>query len=320
MSLTVSGLHHVTAIATDPQRNLDFYAGTLGLRLVKRTVNFDDPGTYHLYYGDRIGRPGTLLTFFPWPGARPGRVGVGQAIVTAFRVPAGAIEFWEDRLGRAAVGGVTRRERFGEVSLRFSDPDGLGLELVASGPAGESVWDGPVSAAMQIQSLHGSILHLQSTEDTIAVLTQALGMVPDGVDGVMSRFRPADPAGGGVLGLIRDLSGTNGELGGGSVHHIAWRARDGRHQLELRDALVASGLGVTPVIDRQYFRSIYFREPGGVLFEIATDGPGFLIDEAEPALGQTLRLPPQYESSRPAIESSLPALRLPTAARPARLG
>jgi glyoxalase family protein len=221
MSPTVSGLHHVTAIATDPQRNLDFYAGTLGLRLVKRTVNFDDPGTYHLYYGDRIGRPGTLLTFFPWPGVRPGRVGVGQAIVTAFRVPAGAIEFWEDRLGRAAVGGVTRRERFGEISLRFSDPDGMGLELIASGPAGESVWDGPVPTAMQIQSLHGSILHLQSTEDTIAVLTEALGMVPDGVDGVMSRFRPADPAGGGVLGLIRDLSGTNG-----ASHRLAGAGRE----------------------------------------------------------------------------------------------
>lgn len=320
MSLAVSGLHHITAIATDPQRNLDFYAGTLGLRLVKRTVNFDDPGTYHLYYGDRIGRPGTLLTFFPWPGARPGRVGVGEAIVTAFRVPAGAIEFWEDRLGRAAVSGVARRERFGEISLRFSDPDGLGLELVASGPAGESVWDGPVPAAMQIQSLHASILHLQSTEDTIAVLTQALGMVPDGKENVMSRFRPADPGGAGVLDLIRDVSGTSGEMGGGSVHHIAWRARDGRHQLELRDALVAIGLRVTPVIDRQYFRSIYFREPGGVLFEIATDDPGFLIDEAEPALGQTLRLPPQYEAGRPAIESALPALTLPAAARPAPLG
>jgi glyoxalase family protein len=320
MSLPVSGLHHVTAIATDPQRNLDFYAGTLGLRLVKRTVNFDDPGTYHLYYGDRIGRPGTLITFFPWPGARPGRVGVGQAIVTGFRVPAGAIEFWEDRLGRAAVSGVTRRERFGEISLRFSDPDGLGLELVASGPAGESVWDGPVPAAMQIQSLHGSILHLQSTEDTIGVLTQALGMMPDGDDGVMSRFRPADPAGAGVLDLIRDVSGTNGELGGGSVHHIAWRARDGRHQLELRDALVATGVSATPVIDRQYFRSIYFREPGGVLFEIATDGPGFLIDEAEPALGQALRLPPQYEGSRAAIESTLPRIRMPAASGSARLG
>jgi glyoxalase family protein len=320
MSLAVSGLHHITAIATDPQRNLEFYAGTLGLRLVKRTVNFDDPGTYHLYYGDRIGRPGTLLTFFPWPGARPGRAGVGQAIVTAFRVPAGAIEFWEDRLGRAAVSGVARRERFGEISLRFSDPDGLGLELVASGPAGESVWDGPVPAAMQIQSLHASILHLQSTVDTIAVLTQALGLVPDGEENVMSRFRPADPGGAGVLDLIRDMSGTSGEMGGGSVHHIAWRARDGRHQLELRDALVATGLRVTPVIDRQYFRSIYFREPGGVLFEIATDDPGFLIDEAESALGQTLRLPPQYEAGRTAIESALPALALPAAARPAPLG
>jgi glyoxalase family protein len=261
-----------------------------------------------------------LLTFFPWPGARPGRVGVGQAIVTAFRVPAGAIEFWEDRLGRAAVNGITRRERFGEISLRFSDPDGLGLELVASGPAGESVWDGPVPAAMQIQSLHGSILHLQSTEDTIAVLTQALGMVPDGEESVMSRFRPADAAGAGLIDLIRDTSGTNGDLGGGSVHHIAWRARDARHQLELREVLVTSGLRVTPVIDRQYFRSIYFREPGGVLFEIATDGPGFLIDEAEPVLGQDLRLPPQYENSRTIIESALPALSLPTAGRPARRG
>lgn len=311
MSTPVSGLHHVTAIASDPQRNLDFYAGTLGLRLVKRTVNFDDPGTYHLYYGDRTGRPGSLLTFFPWPGARPGRAGVGQVIVTALRIPTGAIDFWADRLGRAGVGAVTMRKRFGESSLRFADPDGLGLELVEAGAADASARDGAVPAPMQVQSLHGTVLHLQSTEDTIAVLRGALGMTPGGEDGVATRFRPAGPGGAGVVDLIRDLSGTSGEMGAGTVHHIAWRALDGRHQLDLREAVTKSGLRPTPVIDRQYFHSVYFREPGGVLFEIATDGPGFLIDEPESRLGAALQLPPQYEPNRITIEAVLPGLTIP---------
>lgn len=312
MTSPVSGLHHVTAIASDPQRNLGFYVGTLGLRLVKRTVNFDDPGTYHFYYGDRTGRPGSLLTFFPWPGAAPGRVGVGQVIVTAFRIPRGTIDFWVDRLGRAGVEAVTARERFGERSLRFMDPDGLGLELVESDIGDTQAWDGPVPAPMQIRSLHGCILHLQSIEDSITVLTTVLGMRPIGEEGVATRLGPAAPGGAGVIDLIRDISGASGSLGAGSVHHIAWRAKDRRHQLELREGVARSGLRPTPVIDRQYFESVYFREPGGVLLEVATDGPGFLTDEPDSALGQSLRLPPQYESNRKAITAALPPIRLPS--------
>lgn len=312
MTSPTTGIHHVTVIASDPQRNLDFYAGTLGLRLVKRTVNFDDPSTYHFYYGDRTGLPGTLLTFFPWPGARGGRMGTGQAVRTSFSVPADSLDFWKERLVKE--GGITlsEHERFGQRSLRFSDPDGLGLELVG-GPAPESGTpasheDIPDAAA--IRRIHGTLLQLRGTDATAALLTDVLGLELTASDGPIQRFRPKGGEGGGV-DLIRDASGNAGAMGAGTVHHVAWRAADSAHQARLRGEVLGFGLQVTPVVDRQYFRSIYFREPGGVLFEIATDDPGFLIDEPEETLGESLRLPPQYETQREQVERGLPEILVP---------
>jgi glyoxalase family protein len=307
-----AGIHHITAIAGDPQRNLDFYAGTLGLRLVKRTVNFDDPGTYHFYYGDRTGQPGTLLTFFPWAGASPGRLGVGQATVTSFAVPAGSLSYWEDRLGPRQVKALNRGERFGAATLRFQDPDGMALELVEhQAGAGAGVHpDSPVPAASAIRRFHGATLTMRGVDATAGVLSEALGMTPNGQDGAYMRFAPADP-GEGVIDLLRDPTGSGGSLGAGSVHHVAFRAADSAQQLQLRGRLLGHPLSVTPVVDRQYFQSIYFREPGGVLFEVATDGPGFLIDEPEATLGEALKLPPQYEARRAAIEAILAPVMLP---------
>lgn len=311
MNTRSQGLHHITAIAGDPQRNLAFYAGTLGLRFVKRTVNFDDPGTYHFYFGDRIGHPGTLLTFFPWADARPGRPGVGQATLTSYAIPAGSAGYWEGRLGQLGITGVHRRERFGETTLRLSDPDGLGLELVERGaPRGES-WPGsPVPAEHQITGLAGTTLTLRSTDATADLLLETLGFSERGSDGGVRRLLSPD---GSAADLLRDPTGPSGTMGAGTVHHVAWRAANGVDQLRLRGELLERTLGVTPVVDRQYFQSIYFREPGGSLFEIATDGPGFLTDEPESSLGTELRLPPQYEANRTAIEAILPPLEVPAA-------
>lgn len=312
MQNPTSGIHHITAIAGDPQRNLDFYAGTLGLRLVKRTVNFDDPGTYHFYYGDRTGQPGTLLTFFPWAGAFSGRAGVGQATMTSFAVPVGSLTYWEDRLGSRQVKALERGERFGAATLRFHDPDGMALELVERRAAiGTGVHpDSPVSATSAIRRFHGATLTLRGVDRTAGVLTEVLGMAPQGQDGSYSRFGPADSSKG-VIDLLGDPTASPGSLGAGSVHHVAFRATDSAQQLQLRGNALGHTLSVTPVVDRQYFQSIYFREPGGVLFEVATDGPGFLIDEPEATLGEALKLPPQYEAQRATIESILPPISLP---------
>ncbi len=303
------GLHHITAIAGDPRRNLAFYAGTLGLRFVKRTVNFDDPGTYHFYFGDRVGHPGTLLTFFPWAGARPGRPGAGQAVVASYAIPHGATDYWAERLAAQGVAGLHRRERFGAPELRFTDPDGMGLALVERAtPRGEP-WSGsPVPAATQITGLAGTTLRLRGCDATALLLTELLGFRPLGEDAGVLRLQSAD---GSTVDLLRDPDAGGGTMGAGTIHHVAWRAADAADQARLRGEILGRALGVTPVVDRQYFRSIYFREPGGVLFEVATDGPGFLVDEAEDALGSTLRLPPEYESQREAIASILPSLEVP---------
>jgi glyoxalase family protein len=310
-----SGIHHITAIAGEPQRNIDFYAGTLGLRLVKRTVNFDDPGTYHLYYGDRTGQPGTLLTFFPWARAFSGRTGAGQATVTSFAVPSGSLAYWEDRLVPRSPVTPVRHERFGAPVLRFNDPDGMALELVEN-PAIDGIPvhpDSAVPAAQAIRRFHGTTLTLRGVDATAAVLTEVLGLKEVGEDGGVRRFAPADFSAG-VVDLLRDPNASHGSLGTGSVHHVAWRATDSAQQLQLRGAVLGHALSVTPVVDRQYFQSIYFREPGGVLFEVATDGPGFMIDEPEATLGESLKLPPQYEVDRAAIEAVLAPIALPAAA------
>ena len=309
----VLGLHHITVMASDPQRNLDFYGALLGQRLVKRTVNFDDPGTYHFYFGDAGGAPGTLLTVFPWPGAGRGTLGSGEASELAFAIAPGSVDFWHERLSdRGHAPEVTRR--FGDTVLAFDDPDGLRLELIAREDAPEvAPWErSPIPPEQRLRGLHGATLLLDEIAATDEVLSGGLGLEPVGEEhdprGLRRRYRAAGAAG--IPGIHLDAVAIGrrrpGRLGAGSVHHLAFRAADGADQLRYREHLVAQGHYVTPVQERLYFRSIYFREPGGVLFEVATDGPGFAIDEAADELGLALKLPPALEADREGIRARLP--------------
>ena len=296
MATGIRGIHHITAIASDPQPNLDFYTGFLGLRLVKRTVNFDDPGTYHFYFGDRTGQPGTILTFFPWPGARRGRQGTGQLAAVSFAVE--SLDPWRRKAADAGVMLGAESERFGEPVIAFEDPDGLPLEFIETiGPAG---------------GFAAPTIALEGFERTAKLLTDTFGFRKTAEDG--ERFRFQSEAGGmaSAVDLVCRPDSQRGLGGAGTVHHIAWRAADDAEQAAWRAKLTSIGYDVTPVMDRNYFRSIYFREPGGVLFEIATDPPGFTADEPEESLGDSLKLPPQYEHLRSRIESVLPPLRLPS--------
>jgi glyoxalase family protein len=305
----MSGLHHVTAIAGNALRNLDFYTHTVGLRLVKRTVNFDDPGTYHLYYGDESGHPGTVLTFFPWEHAVKGRLGVGETQETAFRVPARALGYWTQRFVEKGVAHETLEKRFGESVLAFSDPDGMSLALVGV-PAVENEpgWsNGEIPAEHAIRGFYGVTLLLDDAARTGAILTDVLALNEAGREGAIVRYRAAG-AGPGAVVDIRRSEAQRGRQGRGSVHHIAFRAADDAEQAAMAGKLSAHGVRHTDQRDRNYFRSIYFREPGGVLFEIATDIPGFAIDEPLASLGGALKLPPFLEPQRGAIEKALPAL------------
>jgi glyoxalase family protein len=306
-----AGVHHVTAIAGDPQRNLDFYEGILGLRLVKKTVNFDDPGTYHLYYGDEIGHPGTIMTFFPWADAPRGRIGAGQLTVTSFSVPRESLGYWTERLVKNGVRFEKPQGRFGETVLTFEDPDGLRVELVAADDGREGWSDGPVPTERSVRDFHHVTLATENPERTAGLMADVLGFRHVGEAEGRSRYAAND----GVPGSLVDISdGTGfprGSMGVGTVHHVAFRAKDDEEQLEMREEVAALGYDPTPVIDRQYFHSVYFREPGGVLFEIATDPPGFTFDEAKEQLGTELKLPPQYEFYRERLEQTLPPLSLP---------
>ena len=310
MNRHIRGLHHVTAIATDPQRNVDFYNGLLGLRLVKKTVNYDDPGTYHLYYGDGLGRPGTILTFFPWPGARRGTRGAGQATTTAFTVREGSLEFWRDRLAKHAVVVSEETLWFGDRVLKFLDPDGLELALVeAATPTPEEPWlNSPVPVEMSIGGFHSVTLREQVLDRTQGFLEGVMGFKHSASEGERHRFESHDEGQGRVVDLVVRRDSGFGRIAAGTVHHIAWRVPDDAEELEWRRHLLEQGADVSPVMDRQYFKSIYFREPGGVLFEIATDPPGFTLDEAEVDLGSSLMLPPWLESERKRIEAALPAI------------
>lgn len=315
--MNITGLHHVTAIASEPQRNLDFYAGLLGLRLVKRTVNFDDPGSYHFYFGDAAGTPGTILTFFPWPNARRGVHGAGEVATTAYAIPTSSAAFWLGRLKDRGVAVERPPARFGEEVIRFSDPDGMAVELIASGhPGAIQTWtDGPVPAEHALRGFHSVSATLDDPADTARLLTGTFGYRPAGEAGNRLRFAAAGESGlGRSVDLVHVAGAEAGRLGAGSVHHIAFRAKDEAQQLAWREKLSHLGYGVSPVMDRTYFHSIYFREPGGVLFEIATDGPGFAIDESLDELGTNLRLPSWMESSRSRIEEILPRITLPSEA------
>jgi glyoxalase family protein len=309
----IHGLHHVTAIASDPQRNLDFYIGLLGLRLVKRTINFDDPGTYHFYFGDAVGTPGTILTFFPWPAARRGSRGAGEVETTAFAIPTGSVSYWLDRLREHHVAAERLPERFGEEVIRLVDTDGMGLELIAAQSSGEVTPGiaGAVPTEHAILGIHSVSAAVGSHQETATLLTETFGYRL--VQEMGNRFRFAAPGGGGagkLIDLIRRPEIPPGRLGAGSVHHIAFRVSDQTQQNAWRAKILDLGCDVSPVLDRVYFRSIYFREPGGVLFEIATDPPGFATDEDVDRLGSHLCLPPWMEESRLEIERILPPITL----------
>ncbi|UQS27534.1 ring-cleaving dioxygenase [Amycolatopsis thermalba] len=312
MSIKTSGLHHVTAIGGDPQRNADFYLRTLGLRLVKTTVNFDDPGTYHLYYGDQSGKPGTLMTFFPWPGAPSGRLGTGQATTTAFSVPANSIGWWKDHLAEAGLTTGRIANRAGEDVLTFRDPDGLQLALVAH-PQGDprDPWDnGHVPAEHAIRGLHSVTLSV-AEEDATAEMFGDLGLTFSSQDSNRLRFTAGAGGPGALVDVLVTPDVPRGLVAAGTVHHVAWRAPDEDSQAAWRAELADRGVHVTSILDRQYFRSIYFREPGGTLLEIATDQPGFAIDEPLLELGRALKLPPWLEPDREQIERALPKLDIP---------
>jgi glyoxalase family protein len=306
----MSGIHHVTAISGNALRNFDFYTRALGLRFVKKTVNFDDPGTYHFYYGDEAGQPGTILTFFPWEHAAAGRGGVGQTQQTAFRVPATSLGYWTHRFIEKGIAHEALEKRFGESVLPFTDPDGMSLALVGvPGAENESGWsNGDIPAEHAIRGFHGVTLLLEAAEKTGAILTDVFGFKETAREGSIIRYA-GDAGVGSYLDIYQAKGFLPGRQGRGSVHHVAFRARDDAEQAEMTRKLVAvHGQHVTEQKDRNYFRSVYFREPGGVLFEIATDVPGFAVDEPVETLGQALKLPAFLESRRSQIEAVLPSL------------
>jgi glyoxalase family protein len=307
----IVGLHHVTAIASDPQRNLDFYTQVLGLRLVKRTINFDDPGTYHFYFGDFEGSPGTILTFFPWPDAQRGSRGVGETSATAFSVPVDALRYWKARLIDLDVKIELEEERFGDHVLGFSDPDGMRLEIIGHPDCGAAprAGHGEVPAEHSIRGFFGVTL-CESDFDVTGSVLETMGFKRSREAGNRFRFSSEGNAHGRHIDILHQPQLSPGEPGAGTVHHIAFRASDDDAQLLWREKILAIPLTVTPVLDRTYFHSIYFREPGGVLFEIATDPPGFAIDEPLPSLGERLQLPAWLGLERAKIVSVLPPLTL----------
>ena len=294
-----AGIHHITAIAGDPQTNLDFYTETLGLRLVKRTVNFDDPGSYHLYFGDNVGSPGTIITFFPWPGARRGTRGSGQVTTVSLAIPRNSTGFWKERLRANHVVAEEIGDRFGNKALRFLDPDGLMLELTESDYA----------RGDRVGVFTAPTLEVRHVERTESLLIEVFGLEFVAEENNRRRLRGSGSNVGAEVDLVSSEAGF-GQIAVGTVHHIAFRVANDEEHLRAREELVARGLNVTPVIDRQYFHSIYFREPNGILFEVATDEPGFLIDESADELGESLKLPPMYEPARAEIERLLPIIRL----------
>lgn len=316
MTRQILGIHHITAIAGDPQTNLDFYSGVLGLRLVKLTVNFDDPGTYHLYYGDGAGHPGTILTFFPWPHAPKGRRGTGQVTQTAFAVPQNALDFWMSRLAERALDFQGPFDRFGEQGISLSDPDGLQVELIATKAARDdrAYQAGSIPLEFAIRGFHSATLLESDHLKTANLLTGAMGFKLVAQDG--DRFRYAIESGepSALVDVLHAPKETAGRVLVGTVHHIAWRTPDDQQQLRWLTELTRLNYGVSPVMDREYFHSIYYREPGGILFEIATDPPGFAINEAPEELGSKLVLPQWLEPDRTKLEAILPPLRLPVPA------
>ena len=314
---SVTGLHHVTAIAGPAQENLDFYVGVLGMRLVKKSVNQDDPGTYHLFYADAEGRPGTDLTFFPWAHLAPSRDGHGLSTEVSLAIPAQSLSYWIDRLAHYGIAAGALEQRFGLPAIPLTDPHGLRVALVESDAAGRrpfTPWEqSPVPAERQIRGLESARMRERDLQPTTFFLTQVLGFESLGSEDGWHRFGVA----GGLSGCYVDLQAApetrRGAWGVGSIHHLAWRVDDAAHQIAMRERIEAAGRRPTPVIDRFWFQSVYFQEPGGVLFELATDGPGFAVDEDPAHLGESLVLPPWLEGNRTQITAGLPSLEAPAA-------
>jgi glyoxalase family protein len=316
MANSVHGIHHVTAISGPAQQNLDFYVGTLGLRLVKKSVNQDVPDTYHLFYADRTGSPGTDITFFPWPDMPPAQLGAGFTVEVSFAVPAGGLGYWQERLRAHGVAAGEIEARFGETTLAFQDPHGLQLALVEiAGDREFAPWErSPVPAERQLRGMHGVRLWERDLRPTAALLTQVMGFEDLGSHGGWQRYGVEGGASGALIELKEMPGARRGQWGTGGVHHVAWRVRDSDKEMALQRDILRAGLNPTPQIDRFWFKSVYFREPGGTLFELATDGPGFDRDEDMERLGEHLILPPWLEEHRKEIEAAVPPLAMPETA------
>lgn len=304
------GIHHITVLAGDPQQNADFYVNKLGMRMVKKSVNQDDPGTYHLFYGNASATPGSSLTFFPWPRAVKGEPGTGEAVAVSFTVPENSLEFWEDRLSKNNVETGETFERFGLTVLPFKDPDGLSLELVFEDVDKDmdSTWQGTVDAEHAIRGFWGTTLRLTQEKQTADILQDILGFSKTETEGNLTLYKAGAPIGGSVI--IETTGPKSGKNGRGIIHHVAFRAEDEEELDELRKKVASLGLSPTQIIDRHWFKSVYYKSPGGVLFEMATEGPGYAVDEDPEHLGEKLILPPWLESKRELIEKRLPVIKV----------
>ena len=311
MENKILGLHHITAIAGNAQRNYDFYTKTLGLRMVKKTVNFDDPQTYHFYFGDEIGSPGSILTFFPWANVKQGKDGAGMATEIGYSVPKGSLEFWKDRFEEYNVRHFQISEQFGERKLLFQDPDGLKLSLIETEKDERKGYvTSQVSEKVAIKGFHSVTLTLNNNAATAEILTEILGYQKVKTEGNITRYKTPTVENAAIVDLLELPELPRGINAGGTNHHVAFRVKDEEDLMEMRRKVVNKGLQITEKINRDYFYSLYFREPGGVLFEIATDNPGFATDETVEELGSTLQLPDRYEGYRDQIEKALPTLKL----------
>jgi len=310
----ILGIHHVTAISGSAQQNVNFYSGVLGLRLVKKTVNFDDPGTYHLYFGDGEGNPGSIWTLFPWGAAGlKGRNGTGLLSTTSFSIPANSLSFWLTHLKKHEIDVIGQDSRFDEEFVVFRDTDGFEFELVATASDERVGWEnGPVPAEHAIRGFYHIALAVEGYERTAGLLTETLGFKSVAESGNRFRYKVGEGVNGNIVDLVCSPDDRHGTMGVGSVHHVAWRTSSEKAQLELREKIAELGYNVTPVLDRNYFKSIYFREPGNILFEIATDPPGFTIDESKEELGENLKLPEWLEPRRAQIEKVLQPLKKKT--------
>lgn len=309
MNNLINGLHHITALASDAQRNVDFYVGILGLRMVKKTVNFDAPEVYHLYYGDETGTPGSIVTFFPYAGLVRGRKGGGQLTFSAFSIPTSSLSYWMDRLVQFGIPYAGPYRRFNETYLRFEDFDGMGVELVANDTDKRPGWDnGKIPKEYSIRGAYTVSLNEFKIDRTVSLLTDVMGHRLVGEESGIYRFESGEGGPGSFVDVLESPKDVRALQGAGSVHHLAFATHSDETQLEIREKLLSESYNPTEVLDRNYFHSIYYREPGGILFEIATNPPGFSVDETVSELGSSLKLPEWFEPRREKIEAELPAI------------